>query len=115
LLIILVDVSKHASHFRPPFLLLVPSHLSESRSPDHHSLLVAPFIHCSLRACPQYIPAPKELVLGTIIARHAEGYRVDIGSAQMATLDALAFEGATKRSKPNLKVSGYVTSHFNGE
>jgi len=40
---------------------------------------------------------------------------VDIGSAQMATLDALAFEGATKRSKPNLKVSGYVTSHFNGE
>jgi exosome complex component RRP40 len=42
--------------------------------------------------------------LGTIIARHAEGYRVDIGSAQMAQLDALAFEGATKRSKPNLKV-----------
>lgn len=50
------------------------------------------------------MPAPKDLVLGTIIARHAEGYRVDVGSAQMATLDALAFEGATKRSKPNLKV-----------
>ncbi len=30
---------------------------------------------------------------------------MDIGTAQMATLDALAFEGATKRSKPNLKVS----------
>lgn len=44
-------------------------------------------------------------MLGTIIARHAEGYRVDIGSSQMAQLDALAFEGATKRSKPNLKVS----------
>lgn len=40
-----------------------------------------------------------------MIARHAEGYRVDIGSAQAASLDALAFEGATKRSKPNLKVS----------
>ena len=53
----------------------------------------------------QYIPSQKELVLGTIIARHAEGYRVDIGSSQMAQLDALAFEGATKRSKPNLKVS----------
>jgi exosome complex RNA-binding protein Rrp4 len=53
----------------------------------------------------QYIPAPKDLVLGTIIHRHSEGYRVDLGSAQMASLDALAFEGATKRSKPNLKVS----------
>jgi hypothetical protein len=29
---------------------------------------------------------------------------VDIGTSQMASLDALAFEGATKRSKPNLKV-----------
>jgi exosome complex component RRP40 len=55
----------------------------------------------------QYIPAQRELVLGTIIARHAEGYRVDIGSAQMAQLDALAFEGATKRSKPNLKVGRF--------
>ena len=39
-----------------------------------------------------------------IIARHAEGYRVDIGSAQAAALDALAFEDATKRNKPDLKV-----------
>ena len=51
----------------------------------------------------QYIPHPPEPVLGIIIARHAEGYRVDIGSSQAASLDALAFEGATKRSKPNLK------------
>lgn len=49
-------------------------------------------------------------MLGTIIARHAEGYRVDIGSSQMAQLDALAFEGATKRSKPNLKVCPIPTS-----
>ena len=52
----------------------------------------------------QYVPQPPEPVLGIIIARHAEGYRVDIGSSQAASLDALAFEGATKRSKPNLKV-----------
>jgi exosome complex component RRP40 len=43
-------------------------------------------------------------VIGIIVARHAEGYRVDIGASQMASLEALAFEGATKRSKPNLKV-----------
>ncbi|CCO30743.1 Exosome complex component rrp40 AltName: Full=Ribosomal RNA-processing protein 40 [Rhizoctonia solani AG-1 IB] len=35
-------------------------------------------------------------------------YRVDIGSAHPATLDALAFEGATKRNKPNLKVGAVV-------
>ncbi|WWD18380.1 hypothetical protein CI109_102830 [Kwoniella shandongensis] len=56
----------------------------------------------------RYIPAQKDMVLGTIIARHAEGYRVDLGSAQMASLEALAFEGATKRSKPNLKVGTLV-------
>jgi len=56
----------------------------------------------------RYIPAQRDIVLGTIIARHAEGYRVDLGSAHMAALDALAFEAATKRSKPNLKVSQVV-------
>lgn len=50
------------------------------------------------------MPALGEPVIGVIVARHAEGYRVDIGSAQMAALDALAFEDATKRNKPNLKV-----------
>lgn len=55
----------------------------------------------------QYSPALGELVLGVITARHAEGYRVDIGSSQYAALDALAFEGATKRSKPNLKVRSH--------
>jgi exosome complex component RRP40 len=42
--------------------------------------------------------------VGTVIARSGEGWRVDIGGAHMAYLDGLAFEGATKRSKPNLKV-----------
>lgn len=44
-------------------------------------------------------------MIGIITGRHTEGYRVDIGSSQSASLDALAFEGATKRSKPNLKVN----------
>lgn len=65
-----------------------------------------------LHANSQYIASPKDLVLGTIVNRHAEGYRVDIGSAQMASLDALAFEGATKRSKPNLKVSYSFGSRY---
>lgn len=33
-----------------------------------------------------------------------DGWRVDIGSAHFAILDGLAFEGASKRNKANLKV-----------
>ncbi|BEI80524.1 hypothetical protein CcaverHIS002_0110530 [Cutaneotrichosporon cavernicola] len=56
----------------------------------------------------RYVAAQRDIVLGSIIARHAEGYRVEIGSAHPAALDGLAFEGATKRSKPNLKVGTLV-------
>lgn len=52
----------------------------------------------------QYVPAPQESVIGIVLGRSGEGWRVDIGSAHPALLDGLAFEGATKRSKPNLKV-----------
>jgi exosome complex component RRP40 len=44
-------------------------------------------------------------VIGVVTQRLGEGYRVDIGEAHQASLDALAFESATKRNKPNLKVS----------
>ncbi|GAA5836000.1 hypothetical protein JCM11251_006623 [Rhodosporidiobolus azoricus] len=60
----------------------------------------------------RYTPNPPEPVLGIIVARHAEGYRVDIGSSQAASLDALAFEGATKRNKPNLKIGTLVYAHL---
>ncbi|GAA5890769.1 hypothetical protein JCM6882_000652 [Rhodosporidiobolus microsporus] len=60
----------------------------------------------------RYTPNPPEPVLGIIVARHAEGYRVDIGSSQAASLDALAFEGATKRNKPNLKIATLVYAHL---
>jgi exosome complex component RRP40 len=53
----------------------------------------------------QYVPAAQESVIGTVIARSGENWRVDVGAAQMANLDGLAFEGATKRNRPNLKVS----------
>ena len=53
----------------------------------------------------QYVPAPQEPVIGVVIARSGENWQVDIGSAHTATLDGLAFEGATKRNRPNLKVN----------
>ena len=42
--------------------------------------------------------------MGIVIARSGENWRVDIGSAHPANLDGLAFEGASKRNRPNLKV-----------
>jgi len=56
----------------------------------------------------RYIPAPQESVVGLVTARSGEGWRVDIGSAHPAYLDGLAFEGATKRNKPNLKVGSLI-------
>ncbi len=48
------------------------------------------------------------MVVGTIVEKHAETYRVDIGLSQHAVLPALAFEGATKRNKPNLDVGSLI-------
>ncbi|EDR13339.1 uncharacterized protein LACBIDRAFT_188180 [Laccaria bicolor S238N-H82] len=56
----------------------------------------------------RYVPAPQESVVGVITQRLGEGYRVDIGAAHYASLDSLAFEGASKRNKPNLKVGCLV-------
>ncbi|KDQ62474.1 hypothetical protein JAAARDRAFT_122257 [Jaapia argillacea MUCL 33604] len=57
----------------------------------------------------RYVPAAQESVIGVIVGRTgAEGWRVDIGAAHTANLDALAFEGATKRNRPNLKIGSLV-------
>ncbi|KAG8860898.1 exosome non-catalytic core subunit rrp40 [Tulasnella sp. 330] len=56
----------------------------------------------------RYSPAAQESVVGIITARSADGYRVDIGGAHTAYLDALSFEGASKRNKPTLKVGGTI-------
>ncbi|KAJ3185890.1 Exosome component 3 [Irineochytrium annulatum] len=56
----------------------------------------------------RYVAAVGESVVGVITYRGAEQYRVDIGGAHHASLDALAFEGATKRNKPNLEVGHLV-------
>ena len=57
----------------------------------------------------KYVPAPQEYAVGVVVGRLGEGWRVDIGGPHIATLDGYAFESATKRNKPNLKVS--ITAH----
>lgn len=55
-----------------------------------------------------YVPAIEDLVIGTVIEKHAENYRIDFGSTQPGQLPATAFEGATKRNKPNINVGALV-------
>ena len=52
----------------------------------------------------RYIPVVDDVVIGVIVSRHAENYKVDVGTSSNVQLDALAFDGASKRNKPNLQV-----------
>eukprot|EP00123_Amoebidium_parasiticum_P009822 comp19728_c0_seq1/m.23514 comp19728_c0_seq1/g.23514 ORF comp19728_c0_seq1/g.23514 comp19728_c0_seq1/m.23514 type:complete len:241 (-) comp19728_c0_seq1:720-1442(-) len=56
----------------------------------------------------RYVPVKDERVVGIVTDRLGENYKVDIGTAQMATLDSLAFEGVTKRNRPNLQPGALV-------
>ena len=55
----------------------------------------------------QYVPALGESVVGIVVDKVGENFRVNIGSSSAATLPGLAFEGATKRNRPSL-ASGAV-------
>jgi exosome complex component RRP40 len=47
-------------------------------------------------------------VVGIIEEKTADYYRVNIFSGSVAILNRLAFEGATKRNKPELKVGDVI-------
>ncbi|KAF9281055.1 Exosome component 3 [Linnemannia elongata] len=49
----------------------------------------------------RYVAAQGESIIGVVTGKSAEHYKVDIGASQPALLGVLAFEGATKRNKPN--------------
>ena len=54
------------------------------------------------------MPAVDDLVIGIITEKLSEGWKVDIGSSQVATLSIYAFEGGTKRNRPALPQGSLV-------
>eukprot|EP01095_Lingulamoeba_sp_RSL-Kostka_P008330 TRINITY_DN2758_c0_g1_i1.p1 TRINITY_DN2758_c0_g1~~TRINITY_DN2758_c0_g1_i1.p1 ORF type:complete len:243 (-),score=64.99 TRINITY_DN2758_c0_g1_i1:99-827(-) len=56
----------------------------------------------------RYVPLLNEMVVGTIIERHGDNYKVDIGCAHQASLPIYAFEGASKKHHPNLQPGDVV-------
>ncbi|OQR69898.1 exosome complex component RRP40-like [Tropilaelaps mercedesae] len=51
----------------------------------------------------KYWPARGDCVVGCILQKVGDNFRVNIWGPEPATLSAFAFEGATKRNRPNLK------------
>ncbi len=61
-----------------------------------------------LSPLPRYIPALDERVIGLVVSTHSENFVVDVRGPFTATLPVLAFEGATRRNRPNIKVGTVV-------
>ena len=56
----------------------------------------------------RYVPIKGEYVLGIVLAKVGETFRVDIGTAEPASLPYLAFEGATKKYRPNVNLGDVI-------
>lgn len=56
----------------------------------------------------RYIPVMNDVVVGQIVQKTSEFYKVDFGSVDLANLSALNFEGASKRNKPNIKIGDLI-------
>lgn len=49
-----------------------------------------------------------ETIIGVVVQKTGDIYRVDIGSKEPAALPYLSFEGATKKNRPNVNVGDLV-------
>jgi len=56
----------------------------------------------------RYMPVIDDMIIGTVTEKHAESYRVDIGTVEHARLPTDSFEGATKRNRPNIQVGALI-------
>uniref|UniRef100_A0A8C9ZSG8 Exosome complex component RRP40 N-terminal domain-containing protein n=1 Tax=Sander lucioperca TaxID=283035 RepID=A0A8C9ZSG8_SANLU len=60
----------------------------------------------------RYVPAKGETVIGIVTVKSGDVFKVDFGGSEQASLSYLAFEGATKRNRPNVQVGDLVFSQF---
>lgn len=60
----------------------------------------------------RYVPVKGESVIGIVTAKSGDVFKVDVGGSELASLSYLAFEGATKRNRPNVQVGDLVYGQF---
>ncbi|XP_063701028.1 exosome complex component RRP40 [Culicoides brevitarsis] len=56
----------------------------------------------------RYVPIRGDHVIGIVIAKLGDFYRVDIGASEPASMSYLAFEGATKKNRPDVNVDDAI-------
>ncbi|CAM1319337.1 EXOSC3 (predicted) [Pycnogonum litorale] len=56
----------------------------------------------------RYVPVRGDCIIGIVTNKMGDYFSVDIGSSQAASLSYLAFEGATKRNRPNVQIGDLI-------
>lgn len=56
----------------------------------------------------RYVPKKGDVVVGIVTAKRGDLLKVDIGSSELASLLLSAFEGATKKRKPNVNIGDVI-------
>ncbi|KAJ8953612.1 hypothetical protein NQ318_003036 [Aromia moschata] len=56
----------------------------------------------------RYIPKKGDLVVGVVVKKAGDTLKIDIGSGELASLSLLAFEGATKKQKPDVQIGDVI-------
>ncbi|CAH2293686.1 exosome complex component RRP40 isoform X1 [Pelobates cultripes] len=60
----------------------------------------------------RYVPVKGDHVIGIVTAKSGDVFKLDIGASEQASLSFMAFEGATKKNRPNVKVGDLVYGQF---
>ncbi|XP_009330973.1 PREDICTED: exosome complex component RRP40 [Pygoscelis adeliae] len=59
-----------------------------------------------------YVPVKGDHVIGIVTAKAGDVFKLDVGGSEQASLSYLAFEGATKRNRPNVQVGDLIYGQF---
>jgi len=63
------------------------------------------FVESSVK---RYIPTVNDELVGVVVGKFGMTYKVEINAPRYGYLDFLAFHGATKRNRPNLRIGAVV-------
>ncbi|XP_043473089.1 exosome complex component RRP40 [Leptopilina heterotoma] len=67
-----------------------------------------PFIYYVNSYEKRYVPNRGESVVGIVTQKAGDIFKVDIGSSEQASLSYLAFEGASKRNRPDVQIGDVI-------
>ncbi|XP_077206944.1 exosome complex component RRP40 [Paroedura picta] len=60
----------------------------------------------------RYVPVKGDHVIGIVTGKAGDIFKLDVGGSEQASLSYLAFEGATKRNRPNVQVGDLIYGQF---